>query len=239
MTTTVIGALAKVRMAACNPGQPAAGPPPASFVLVKSWPSGPEFDWPTVPGAVAYLVERAIDNGAYQWQIVGSTCGQLDDIRAVQYGDGTTSLRFRDIAGGVVPGTRYVYKVSAVGPAAELGWNSTRWTAPAQAPNFNQAPEIVGSTVKLWFEVLCATDMSQVVTVTAPTEVLITSSYGFSAVYANGSACHHLMYPVNGVPISTHTFTITSHWLQSLDPSRPAVIPTGGTTASISVEIKP
>ncbi|MEO8451311.1 MAG: hypothetical protein ABI647_16065, partial [Gemmatimonadota bacterium] len=111
--------------------------------------------------------------------------------------------------------------------------------APSQTPNIYQAPTITGNSIKLWFSVQCGTNLSSVTGATTPGEVGISSSYGFNAVYQNGTACTHLLYPVNGMPIGIHTFTVTSHWRQSLDPNLPAVIPTAGTSASVSVEIKP
>ncbi|MBC7790782.1 MAG: hypothetical protein H7Z74_12610 [Anaerolineae bacterium] len=234
MQPVVSAALARIRMAGCKPPQPSGGPGPTSFFPGFMWPSGIELEWPAVPGAVAYLVERAVD-GTSDWIVAASTCGSPDAIREYERTSGQTRIWFRDIAGGVELGKTYVYKVTAVGAAGEVGWNSVRWSPPPYTPSFTTT--VTGSTV-----VLTASQPCQIFTFTSlwSQEMEITASYGFSRIVPTNNACGSTsISPVTiyGVPEGTHTFTVAALWTQSLDPAMPRVV--GRSSASALITIKP
>lgn len=162
----------------CHPKQTIPGPGPAGFYRAGLPPSGIDVYWPEVSGAVAYVIERAAD-GTNTWTLVGSNCGGPSPLERVDFGG--PHVHFLDIVAGVVPGTTYVYKVTAIGPSGETGWNSTRWVAPATlAPVWNP-PTITGSTV-----VLAMTYPDGAAT-WPPYEYVVTSDFGYTATVQTGS----------------------------------------------------
>ena len=114
----------------CNPAQSAGGPAPTAFVRYKNDPGLTAFSWPQVPGAVAYVVNRAID-GTTDWKVAGKRaaartafdCADLDLI--------STRCILMMFLEESIPNTTYVYQVQAFGASGEMGWNSTRWTSYA------------------------------------------------------------------------------------------------------------
>jgi len=231
-----IGALTnRLRTAVCNPPQGTGGPGPTAFYDANTgWPS---FSWEAVPGAVAYQVERAVD-GTNNWVLAGSTCGSPDAIRE-DLSTGRPYIVFQDIAGGLRSGETYVYKVNAIGAKGEVGWNSVRWNASsALEPRF-ETVVIAGSTVTLTMSLLAGYTLGGCVSSSTPLEVAVTAAYGLNRNVTLGTACSPLLpqVVVYGVPIGTHTFTASAHWLQSLDPAMPRVMLT--TSRDTVITIKP
>jgi hypothetical protein len=142
-----------------------------------------------------YVVDRAPE-GTTTWTLVGSTCGGPSEIRTAAGG-----VRIRDLAGGVTPLSRYVYRVTAISSNGAAGWNSYHFTAPCWALSAPTAT-VSGSTVTLnWTNgSSCGGDPSL-----GPDTFTITSEYGYTKTKSQISTFSDTIY---GVPLGTHTFTI-------------------------------
>lgn len=219
----------------CNPTQSAGGPSPSSFTLQEETPGGPRFYWPAVPGAVAYVVDRAVD-GTTSWKLAGTTCGSPNAIRSQTYTNGESRVFFEDISGGVVAGTTYVYRVKAFGAAGEMGWNSTRWTAPHAPPPQWQPTVVTGSTAKLAFVFPGGFGRNSSFLADA---WKLTASDGRSWTgrvnYYNNTS--PIFVTVLGLPVGTHTFTLTAEWSQAFDPALPRVTATSSAQTTVTIKI--
>jgi hypothetical protein len=178
---------------------------------------------------VAYVVERAVD-GTDAWSTAGTTCGSPDAIRS----DATTVV-FHEFSGGIVAGTHYVYKVKAFGASGEMGWNTTRWTAPF-APGFQWLPEtVVGSTARLKFN----SQGNSYSSVRRAEKWLVTAPDGRTwtgDVSHPGAGSNHIdSVSVLGLAVGTYTFTLTAQWLQHWDPSMPRVTATASVPKTITI----
>jgi hypothetical protein len=212
----------------CNPGQTLPGPAPTSFLGVTNASPTMGARWPVVPGAVAYVVERSVD-GANAWTVAGSTCGGPSPIGTVTYYQEGPSVRFIDFSGGIVPGTKYVYVIKAIGAAGETGWNSTRWTAPGLWYAEWKAPIITGSTVVIrWEQGYYSSGRSR-----SPDKYRLSSSYGWGVRMWCSSSCSQT---IHGVPIGTHTFTLTSEWTSTSAPFPDGVYASFSRTMTITIQ---
>ncbi len=227
----------------CDPAQPLPGPSPSSFFLDWNEPGGPTIGWPEVAGAVAYVVDRAVD-GTDNWKMAGTTCGSPNAIRRMAAGPTSYVIEFHDFSGGIVPNTPYVYRVKAFSASGEMGWNSTRWTAPpAPAPTW--LPTVItGSTAKLRFEFLNLDDWNKgappappVTPIRMPDQWILTASDGRSWTGLFVLPGVESSVSVLGLPVGTYTFTLTAQWIQNWDPRMPRVTATSSTQATVTIKI--
>ena len=174
---------------------------------------------------------RAVD-GTNNWSIAGSSCASPNVFRKTQVQgvvEGRWVIVFDDISGGVVPNTRYVYQVKAFGPAGEMGWNSTRWTAP-DPPKATWLPSvIVGSSATLNFTYPKQSSVERA------DEWVLTAPDGR---HWNGYVTtSNISVQVQGLPVGTHIFTLTLQWVQVLDPRMPRVTATSTTQMTVTITI--
>lgn len=188
-----------LRLTACGQ-KTSGGPSPVVMPPGRGAPSGAVLIWPPVAGTdVNYVVDRAPE-GTTTWTLVGSTCGGPSPIRVA-----SDYIKVRDFAGGVVPGSRYVYRVYAIASNGAAGWNTYHYQAPCATTPMPQAT-VSGSTVTLKWngtETTCGGDF-----VFPPDSYTLTSTYGFtkSGTSAWGSEA------IYGVPLGTHTFSLVSNY---------------------------
>lgn len=116
----------RLSLSAAGPGRPAESPAP----------SGAWLGWRPVPGAKAYVVERAVD-GSNVWSVLATTCANKERFMYTPLNSATGWSSFFDISGGVIPRTTYAYRVTAIGApgtgggfAGQVWWNVIKWTAP-------------------------------------------------------------------------------------------------------------
>ncbi len=206
----VTSAEGSLRLTACGQ-KSSGGPGPTSIIAQQGTPAGARFYWQPVPGdGMNYVVDRAPE-GTTTWTLVGSTCGGPSPIYT-----GGGGVHIRDLAGGVTPLSRYVYRITAISSNGAAGWNSYHWTAPCWALSAPTAT-VSGSTVTLnWSNgSSCGGDPSL-----GPDTFTITSDFGYTKVKSYVSTFSDTIY---GVPLGTHTFTIVGGFR------------TGGSTAPVSV----
>lgn len=193
-------------------------------------PGGPTFYWPEVNGSVGYVVLRAVD-GTNNWTIAGSSCASPNGVRKMQAGQTSWVIEFDDISGGVVPNTPYVYQVKAFGPAGEMGWNSTRWTAP-NAPAATWLPPVItgsSATLNFTYSTQSSVYMADEWVLTAP------DGRHWNGYFSSPGMPSSVQ--VQGLSVGTHTFTLTSQWVQVLDPRMPRVTATSTTQTTITITI--
>ena len=189
-----------LRLTAC--GQKSSGGPGPSAVYVKtSPPSGAILMWPAVAGTdMNYVVDRAPE-GTTTWTLVGSTCGGPSPVSV-----SSDYITIRDLAGGIVQGSRYVYRVFAIASNGAAGWNTYHFQPPCAATPTPQAT-VAGSTVTIkWTPpeyYTCGGDRAF-----PPDTYTLTSSFGF----AKSSTASWITETVYGVPLGTHTFTLVSNY---------------------------
>jgi len=207
----------------CAPAKTSAGPGPASITVPPNpYPSpvGAALTWPDVSGAVAYVVERGNTASGTQ-AVIASTCGSPG------FSLGPT-ITFLDRTGGIASRTSYTYVVHAYGSNGQTGWNSVKWISPSRPTVFVYPPQVNGSTVAFHWDVRLV-DPATGKPITGPQEFLITSSYGFSQLLAGGCSSDPggCRVTVLGVPIGSHTFTVTARW-------RPDVSVMGTASATVT-----
>jgi len=189
------------------------GPGPGSIIAQAGTPAGARFFWRPVSGSdMNYVVDRAPE-GTTTWSLVGSTCGGPSLLYV-----GTDAVYFRDLAGGVSPNGRYVYRVTAIASNGAAGWNSYHFTPPCRNLTAPQV-QVSGSTVTLQWGTgsSCGAEQS-----TAPDSYTLSSSFGYVKTRSGGSGTS-FMDAVYGVPIGTHTFTLVGNYR------------TGGSTNTVTV----
>jgi hypothetical protein len=115
----------------------------------------------------------------------------------------------RDYVGGIQRGARYVYRVTAVGPNGETGWNTIHWAPPCiSTPAMNFSVE--GSTVRVWGSYNPCTSSTTIRNLD-PSRFRVTSSYGFvKEGYSTDAKSYY--FTIYGVAPGTHTFTVTALW---------------------------
>lgn len=207
----VSSAEGSLRLTACGQ-KTSGGPGPTVITPVYGTPAGANFKFPAVPGTdMNYVIDRAPE-GTTTWTLVGSTCGGPSPVNV-----GPDAVYVRDFAGGVTPGSRYVYRVTAVSNGA-AGWNTYHFTAPCRSLPTPTA-EIAGSTVTLRWTAgsSCNGEPS-----TVPDNYTITSDFGYTKTTAHPMNLIDFIY---GVPLGTHTFTVVGNYR------------TGGSTAPASVSV--
>jgi hypothetical protein len=189
-----------LRLTACG-AKSSGGPAPATITGYTGSPAGARFGWSQVGTGYNYVVDRAV-YGTTSWVLVGSTCGGPSPVA------GTADLlTIQDIAGGVVPQGKYVYRVTAVGPRGEVGWNTYHFIAPCRAAPVPQAA-VAGSTVTLtWLEdegSPCSREPS-----VPPDTYTLKTSFGFTKT---SKAYHWTKEVIYGVPVGSHTVTIVGNY---------------------------
>jgi hypothetical protein len=217
------GATPMTKTTVCSPGQTSPGPGPSAILLgSQQSPVGATLRWTEVLGAAGYVVERGTSE-------IASTCANPGSFQFLPNPPSTRQdVTFQDQTGGVAPRTTYTYIVHAYGPGGETGWNSVKWTSPSLPVLSLRSPIVAGSTVTLKWD-MSGIDPATNKVVVNPTDFLVTSSYGFSQVRSRGSftSCSCFLN-ILGVPIGTHTFTITARWP-----------PDASVTRTISVTVTP
>ncbi len=177
------------------------GPGPASISSTIGTPAGARFSWTSVPGSgVNYVVDRA-PLGTTSWTLVGSTCGGPSPLYVRDY-----TVEVRDLAGGVSPNGRYVYRITAIASNGAAGWNTYHFDVPCRyAPNMQAS--VSGSTVSLTWDDggNCGAGMSSL----PPDTYTLSSSFGFTKTKSNYSWNKETIY---GVPAGTHTFTMVGNY---------------------------
>jgi hypothetical protein len=147
-----------------------------------------------------YVIDRAPE-GTTAWTLVGSTCGGPSPVRIAE-----ATIRVRDLAGGIVQGSRYVYRVYAISSTGAAGWNTYHFQPPC-AVTPTPLATVAGSTVTVkWTPpeyLTCGGDRAF-----TPDSYTLTSSFGF---VKSGTGAW-LTETVNGVPLGTHTFTLVSNY---------------------------
>lgn len=188
------------------------GPGPTSISPQLGTPAGARLSWPVVisTSEMNYVVDRAPE-GTTTWTLVGSTCGGPSAIRAVQ-----GRVYIRDLAGGVTPNSRYVYRVTAVSNGA-AGWNTYHFTAPCRALSVPTA-SVAGSTVTVSWTMGSSCNSEESL---GPDSYTITSEFGYTkTILATGTNPSDVIY---GVALGSHTFRVVGNYQ------------TGGSTAPVSV----
>lgn len=177
------------------------GPGPASVYVRPSPPSGAILTWAPVAGTdVNYVIDRAVE-GTTSWTLVGSTCGGPSPVRV-----SSDYITVRDLAGGVVQGTRYVYRVYAIASNGAAGWNTYHFQPPCATTPKPQAT-VSGSTVTVKWSGneynTCSGDV-----IVPPDSYTLTSSFGFTKTSTSGWVTE----TIYGVPLGTHTFTLVANY---------------------------
>jgi len=200
---------------ACSPANPTL----VTGLLPLSVSQSSGVPWPEihfVPAPVAglnYTVERAVD-GTTTWSLVGSTCGGTPSYIGPGLG---TNYMFIDGSGGFVPGTTYVYKLTAYSPTGTTAWISFRWTPSVSPPpvlftNLSHS----GSTVSL-------TTQLHIGAGGMPAQQLLTTTWGYSGTLprTNPAVCSDVHGPGQGdlvcsaqlaAPIGTWSVTVLTQW---------------------------
>jgi hypothetical protein len=173
------------------------GPAPTVLTTMGPTPVGATIRWKQVPNAV-YVVERAPASGT-PWILIGSSCG--GPMPLTEFSD---QVAVTDRTGGLGVTTSGIYRVTAILPDGQTGWNTVKWYVPCL---YGPKPvaTVTGSTVALsWSTNLttCGTAGSG----GSPDYYLVTTSYGTSTEVTGTSLSIH------GVPLGTHTFSVEAHW---------------------------
>jgi hypothetical protein len=208
----------------CNPAQttPGRGPTTVNLVAPPS-PVGATLSWSHVSGAAGYVIERGLASSGTQ-TMIASSCADAGSFSGMPAPNSSTggTITFQDRTGGIAELTTYTYVVRAITSTGNTGWNSVKWSSPKVPYISPSSPRVNGSTVTLLWSFV-ATDPLTGSPVTPPTDYLITSDYGFSAVVPNGWGTHCGCYrDVLGVPTGKRGFTVTARWPP--DVSRSATI---------------
>ncbi|HEY6825845.1 MAG TPA: fibronectin type III domain-containing protein [Gemmatimonadaceae bacterium] len=206
-----------------------AGPDPGTISSTGGGqvPSGATLTWSAAtPTGTNYVVDRA-PFGTTAWTFVGSTCGGPSPIAvgAANPTTGKSAMWMRDMAGGAVQNTKYTYRVTRIGPSSEVGWNTVAWTSSCVLAPYATAT-VSGSTVTLqwpnYYGNVCPGSTSA--NLTKPESYTLRSSFGYVKTIAPISEMDSYVKDViYGVPVGTHTFTLTSGWRPDYS-SRPSQI---------------
>lgn len=189
------------------------GPGPSTVKSPSGTPVGAYVSWTAVPNS-RYIVERATA-AATAWTLIGSSCG--GPMPLVEDSNGFSVM---DQTGHVSVMGTYIYRVTAVGPNGEAGWNTVRWLSPNVCTPKLRAT-VSGSTVTLSWEDYTRS-CGGTSTARGPDYFAVTSSYGYSTEVSV------TQLKVYGVPVGNHSFRVVSHWR-----------PDGKSgTAYINVEVK-
>jgi hypothetical protein len=180
-------------------GQKSAGPGPASITPDVGSPAGARFRWALLPGVTNYVVDRAPE-GTTNWTFVGSTCGGPSPISVW-----TDAAYIRDLAGGVTPLLRYVYRVTAVSSNGAAGWLTYHFTAPCRYIPTPQTT-VSGSTVTVkWVSGSSCSYESSI----GPDTYTLSTSFGYTKTFSTFSPTQDVIY---GVPVGTHTITVVGNY---------------------------
>jgi hypothetical protein len=187
------------------------GPQPTIRATWQS-PAGLTMAWTNV--GANYAIHRAPE-GTTNWTFVGSTCGGPSPVTQVVTNGVVAEYTVRDVSGGV--SGKQVYRVTAVGGSGETGWNTIHWTPTCRtAPTFTSA-SANGSTVTLsWSRAGSCDTWSTIPPSSDPSSITITSSYGYVRTTGYASTTMSIW----GVPLGTHTFTLTALWSPDFKRSR-------------------
>jgi hypothetical protein len=190
-----------------------AGPDPGVVAPAGSQsPAGASLKWnESSPEGTSYRVDRA-PYGTTAWTFIGSTCGGPSPI-AVGPRDPTTGksqIWVRDLAGSVVAGSKYTYRVTRIGPSSEVGWQTLAWVAPcAVTPSLKAT--VSGSTVTIGWTP-AASSWCSTLPVMKPEKYTLTSSFGYVKVRQASGTDTYFTEVIYGVPVGTHTFSLVSGW---------------------------
>ena len=187
-----------LRYTACS--EKNAGPGPSRIDPQPGTPGGAKFTWPTMGSGMQYVVDRAPE-GTTTWTLVGSTCGGPSPVYPLYNG----TVYIRDLAGGITPSSRYVYRVTAVDSKGSAGWNTYHFTAPCRALPAPVATPAGSSVTLTWTSgSSCNSEPSA-----SPDSYTITTSFGYTKTVSEYAALKDIIY---GVPLGTHTFTVVGNY---------------------------
>jgi hypothetical protein len=230
------------------------GVAPSGLALIPYAQGGGAIQWPAVPGAVAYTVDRAEDYGTIAWTTLGSSCsGSTTSLKfATSVPNGPVQpnhVGFLDIT-GTTPRLRYVYRVRAFDAAGRMGWSSIRWRAPHSGDPKIYSSKVTGSTVELnvafW-----TVDRDDNLTASEranfdfhggrpPDQFVVNTSYGVTTPFVASSvrdiASPEFHLRLTSVPEGTHTFTVNAYWTLLWDGTLPRVVSAKSTSAQITVK---
>lgn len=188
------------------------GPSPQQLTGVSESPAGLHFNWVAMAAGTNYVVERSPE-GTSSWTLVSSTCGGPSPMATGTNATGQAAIFSRDYAGGVQPNGRYIYRVTAVGPNGEAGWNTLRWKPPCGGSIATNSVNVSGSTVTIYarYSGVC---ISNALPMDYPGPYVLTTSYGFttSTSASGGGTVREFKFTIYGVPVGTHTFTIVGNF---------------------------
>ncbi len=182
-----------------------------SIVSKGQFPTGAVIEWDRGTFAIANLVERSVA-GSNAWTVVGSTCGTTHEIETWNQ---TWPTRFTDATPGIIPGTQYVYRLTAFDAIGNIGVTLYNWTAPN--------PAVVNILSAIWTKT--ATGTNVVVTwryepPQANPPSMIGTFWTVSSEYSAPVELHVLgcqnpggcQTTFSNVPHGHHTFTIQGAW---------------------------
>jgi hypothetical protein len=216
---------------ACTPPQwKPGGPMPADLFFFSGIVGGAQIQWNEVPGAVAYVIDRQLQPETAPPTRVASSCAMPGWFSRSSY-TGDHWVRFRDLSGGVTPGAKYLYIVSAVGPAGEIGSIGMYWTAP-------DPYALENLTAKTYTSVLGQDDnvnlawrwpQSRTPTQIPPTDFVVTAPYGLNVIVSPGGTSQGSGNMSGGCTTThwtcwlnifdwssgTQLFTVTARWKAS------------------------
>lgn len=176
------------------------GPGPATVAPTGGSPAGARLLWTPVAGSgMNYVVDRAPE-GTTNWILVGSTCGGPSPINV-----STESVTMRDLAGGVQPNGRYVYRVTAVSSNGAAGWNTYHFAVPCHYGPLAQV-SVNGSTVTVtWQDGGNCGGMSS----PSPETYTLSTSFGFTKTKSAYGWTQEILY---GVPVGNHTLSMVGNY---------------------------
>jgi hypothetical protein len=190
-----------LRLTPCG-GKSGNQPAPAGLHSLGGTPAGGKLEWEIVNG-VNYIVDRT-PQGSETWTLVGSTCGGPSPLKPRV--DVPTMMNVQDVVGGIQGNV--IYRVMAVGPKGQIGWNTVHWSPPCKGA-LNIVPTVTGSSVKLDWQFNESCTSGSLMAVPVPNKFQVTSSFGYAGDFV-GARTGSVV--VDGVPRGTHSFTFTGIW---------------------------
>jgi hypothetical protein len=177
-------------------------PAPAGLHSLGGTPAGGKLEWEIVSG-VNYVVDRTPE-GAETWSLVGSTCGGPSPLTPRV--EAPTMMNVQDLIGGIQGNV--IYRVLAVGPKGQIGWNTVHWSPPCKGA-LNIVPTVTGSSVRLDWQFNESCTSGSLLAVPVPNIFRVTSSFGYAGDFV-GARTGSVV--VDGLPRGTHSFTFTGIW---------------------------
>lgn len=207
-----------------RPDPTCAAPPPGQPLLsiLDPWGSPPQLTWdgPLPSGAsfgwqmaknnsfVAFRMERSVQ-GSNAWTLAATSCGGGSPIIIGTNKYSIPGAGFFDGLGGVIPGTTYLYRVTALAATGEAGGNTVSWTAPNAVFLRWLSATITGSTVTLRARYEQPATNPPV----SAHSLRVTTPYGDSQLPSgNCAGLAGCSFVFSSVPSGAQRFTILAEW---------------------------